>query len=698
MTRAAKLTGALGRFCGAASWGRRATGRRARPTVPVMERVEDRVCLSGAGLIPGMGVAYPSGGSMVYYVDNDMNVSTDITRSFGSASDVPVVGDFTGTTLTTIGSYRPSTGVWSLDLRNDGSAVNIRFGGPQWKPVTGDVDGNGTTDLGLFDPNNGVWLFCTDLSGRTTKSFVYGGSPGDIALMEDFNHDGIDDPVIFNNGQWLVDTNSDRLPDQIFHFGGFAKGAIPLAFDLYGNHDPGLAVVAPQSNGQLMWYINPNRDGRSIGQYQYGANGSRPFTGNFATAGSLFVNPATGKDVAGAGTFGAPFRTINAAVAASSPGSTIRLMSGAYVENVQVVGKSDLKFVGTGLVSSVSYPTRGDGFFVYNSNNISFDDMWFASAGPEGRGVVVLASSVNTGLIRTNLTKWIGLLAGSENGRPATVNARYSQFNGVQTGSGVYLDNGANGTFYGVSASENGLASDYRADGGGLIVGGTSTAKIDRSSFVHNRHSGVILNTTARVEMSNSYSARSILGFGAILFNSSTGIFIGNTFAENGVTFGAATGMNGIEFAYNFTGHGYVQGNQFLNNTASGIYIGSAPNQIQIIGNYFSGNWSGVTMFGDQPRQSYAKIVRNYFATPADSPEVTFGVAGIGSRIHAVIGGPNGDGNLFDGFRDYLSINRNHGGGDPYLELGYPDFSISGNTYRRKGVIIPPSRAITPIN
>lgn len=671
-------------------------GRRARSTRPALERFEDRIC--PAGLTPGLGVALPNNGTLTFFVDNTITGRTDITRNFGAATDVPIFGDFLGTTITNIGIYRPSTGGWALDTANNGSVGKVvQFGGPGWIPVTGDVDGDGTTDIGVYNPSNGVWGFTTDLSGRVSVAFVYGGSPGDVPLLADFNHDGIDDPVIYNNGQWLVDTNADRLPDQVYHMGG-GTGGTPLIFDLYGTHDPALAVVYPQADNQLRWAINPNRDGRSIGYYVYGARGTTPFSGYFPTANSLYVNPSTGRDGSGAGTFAAPFKTINAAVAAASPGTTIRLASGAYPENVGVVAKNNLKFVGTGIRSTILYPASNDAFFVYRSTNIAFDDLWVASTGKDGRGIVALASSVDTGLIRTNLTRWIGLLAGSENGTTATVNARYSLFDGVATGSGIYLDNGVNATLYGISASENGLAPDFRADGGGLIVGGTSYAKVDSSSFVHNRHSGVIVNTTARVEMTNSYSARSLIGFGAILFNSSTGVFIGNTFADNGVTFGAATGMNGIEFAYNFTGYGYVQGNQFLRNTASGIYIGSAPNQIQIIGNYFSGNWSGVTFFGDQPRNSYARIVGNLFETPADFAEVTFGVAGIGSRVNATIGGAGGDANIFDGFRDYLSINRNNAGGNPYQVLGYPNFTILTNIYRRRGVNIPPSQAVTPIN
>jgi parallel beta-helix repeat protein len=647
-----------------------------------------------SGLTPGIGVALPKNGTLTFFMDSAFSGRTDIYRSFGADTDIPVFGDFQGTTITNIGIYRPSTGGWALDTANNGSVgKTLQLGGPGWVPVTGDVNGDGKTDVGVYNPSNGVWAFSTDLSGKISVAFGYGGTPGDIPLMADFNHDGIDDPVIYNNGQWLVDTNADRIPDQIYRMGGGANG-IPLTLDLNGTHDPALVVVSPQADGQFRWAINPNRDGKSIGYYVYGARGTVPFGGYFPTAKSIYVNPATGSDAAGAGPYWAPFKTINAAVAAASPGSDIRLASGVYRENVSVASKSDLKFVGAGLRSTIIQPAANDAFFVYRSSNIAFDDLWVSSPGKDGRGIVALASSVDTGLIQTNLTSWVGLLAGSEGGTPARVNARYSHFDGVTIGTGIYLDNGVTADLYGITASENGLAKGFRADSGGLVVGGTSYAKVDKSSFVHNQNYGVTTNSTARLEMYNSYAARSIIGFGAILFNASTGVFIGNTFAENGVTFGPVAGMNGIEIAYNFVGYAHIQGNRFINNTANGLYIGSAPNEIQIIGNEFSGNWAGISFFGDQPRDSYARIVANHFTIPPDFPEVTFGVAGIGSRIHATIGGPGNQANVFDGYRDYLSIIGNNAGGDPYLVLGYPKFNILKNTYMRRGVAIPESRAI----
>ncbi|HEY2987818.1 MAG TPA: fibrinogen-binding protein, partial [Candidatus Binatia bacterium] len=68
----------------------------------------------------------------------------DACVSFGSADDLPVVGDWDGNGADKIGVYRPSTGEWFLDLNGnrtwDGCAVDLclgPFGEPGDLPVVG---------------------------------------------------------------------------------------------------------------------------------------------------------------------------------------------------------------------------------------------------------------------------------------------------------------------------------------------------------------------------------------------------------------------------------------------------------------------------------------------------------------------------------------------------------------------------------
>lgn len=667
-----------------------------RNVSPRLERMEERTCLSG--LTAALGVASPVNGQLNFAIDSYITGRADVTKTFGAASDIPVAGDFTGSGLTTVGVFRPSTGTWILDTKNNGTAgVTLQFGGPKWKPVVGDVNGDGRTDLGLYDPTTGVWGFTTDLSGRVSVAFKYGGTAGDVPLLFDFNHDGVDDPVIYNNGQWLVDTNSDRVPDQIYRFGGagLATGATPIVFDLYGTHDPALAVVFPQANGTLMWYINPSRDGKTYGKYQFGSNGSTPITGNFTTASTLFVNPAIGWDGAGAGTFASPYKTINAAVAAAAPGTTIRLAVGYYPENVNIVNKSNLKIVGAGLYSSIINPPSKDAFFVYQSSNIVFDKMWLLSPGTDGRGILALAASVETYLIRTDGTRWLGIEVVGQNGWVSTLTARYSRFDGIQTIAGVYLEDAANANLYGISASGIGFATDYTGYSSGLVVNKSSTAYVDQSTFYHNRDDGVMATGTSRLEMVNSYTGDHPEGFGAIILQGATAIFRNVTFANIGTNFGPTGGTNGIEFADDFTGYGYVENSRFYNCTANGIFVHSAPNQIQILNNVFSGNWAGVTLHADAAQPIYVRVAGNSFLTPANATYQTFGVTATGSRSHLVVGGPGANQNYFDGFANHQFIAMNDGTSSNQPWLGWPDVTVLENIYKRNGMTISPADAIT---
>src|SRR5262249_28102003 len=79
---------------------------------------------------------------------------------FGAPGDVLVVGDWTGTGLPSIGVFSPSTGMWKLDLNNNGMSDVCTidgclgpFGAPGDVPVVGDWTGTGTAKVGIFNPN-----------------------------------------------------------------------------------------------------------------------------------------------------------------------------------------------------------------------------------------------------------------------------------------------------------------------------------------------------------------------------------------------------------------------------------------------------------------------------------------------------------------------------------------------------------------
>jgi hypothetical protein len=81
-----------------------------------------------------------------------------------TAGQVPVIGDWTGTSTTKIGIFNPNTGMWKLDLNGNGDSDSCSvdkclgpFGLSGDLPVTGDWTGTGKAQIGIFDPSTGMW-------------------------------------------------------------------------------------------------------------------------------------------------------------------------------------------------------------------------------------------------------------------------------------------------------------------------------------------------------------------------------------------------------------------------------------------------------------------------------------------------------------------------------------------------------------
>jgi hypothetical protein len=71
--------------------------------------------------------------------------------------------------------YRPSIGMWYIQYSGGGTAA-VQWGTATDIPVPGDYDGNGTTDLAIWQPMSGLW-------------YIYGGGAiqfgmtGDVPLV-----------------------------------------------------------------------------------------------------------------------------------------------------------------------------------------------------------------------------------------------------------------------------------------------------------------------------------------------------------------------------------------------------------------------------------------------------------------------------------------------------------------------------------
>ncbi len=126
----------------------------------------------------------------------------DHVFQFGHKGDIPVVGDWTGSGVKTIGIFRDGT--WLLDRDGDGRIgpqdITAHFGQPGDIPVVGDWDNSGRDSIGVY--RNGTWILDTnhnfqeDPSDQTRQL----GGAGDTPVVGDWSGAGHAEIGVYHNG------------------------------------------------------------------------------------------------------------------------------------------------------------------------------------------------------------------------------------------------------------------------------------------------------------------------------------------------------------------------------------------------------------------------------------------------------------------------------------------------------------------
>ena len=140
------------------------------------------------------------------------------TAVFGQPDDIPVAGDWDGSGVIRIGVFRPSNGMWYLDLNNNGKwdgasgDAQYEFGEPGDVPVVGDWNGTGTSNIGIF--RRGAWFLDTNgdhVFDEGDRVFVY-GKAGDVPVVSNWSGVGKADQIgVFRDGFWFVDSDGDGV-------------------------------------------------------------------------------------------------------------------------------------------------------------------------------------------------------------------------------------------------------------------------------------------------------------------------------------------------------------------------------------------------------------------------------------------------------------------------------------------------------
>jgi len=178
----------------------------------------------------------------------------------------------------TTGVFRPSTG--ELFMKNTNSTgfadLVFNYGLPGDRPVVGDWNGNGITTLGIY--RNGVfYLRNSNTAGFADTVFSF-GQPGDLPIAGDWDGDGIETIGVYRNGTFLLrNSNSSGAPDYTFYLG--IPGDVPIAGDWTGQGYDTVGVFRP-SNGAL-YLKNTNTTGFADIVLNYGLPGDKPVTGDW---------------------------------------------------------------------------------------------------------------------------------------------------------------------------------------------------------------------------------------------------------------------------------------------------------------------------------------------------------------------------------------------------------------------------------
>ncbi len=240
---------------------------------------------------------------------------------FGSADAVPLTGDFNGDGRDEVAVFL--AGQWYVDLNGDGiwneDDLWARLGSAGDQPVAGDWDGDGKTDIGIFgaewpddpravasepglpdaqnayagDPKNlpperGRATLGERLLQRTIAApirsdvidhvFQY-GQEGDLALVGDWNGDGVSSIGVYRRGRFVLDTNGNgRIDgaDRMVHLGATGR---PIVGDFDGD---GRDEIGLYQDG--IWRIDSDHNGRLAANdrvIELGDSASLPVVGDF---------------------------------------------------------------------------------------------------------------------------------------------------------------------------------------------------------------------------------------------------------------------------------------------------------------------------------------------------------------------------------------------------------------------------------
>lgn len=174
---------------------------------------------------------YRQSNGFVYLRNSNVTGPGEIQFTLGIAGDIPLAGDFNGDGKDTISVYRPSQGrvfIANTLGANNGFFIadyDYYFGDPGDKPFVGDFNGDGIETVGLYRDTTGFVYFTDAVTpgavAPTNNQFFY-GDPSDRLVSGDWTGDGIYTMAIFRPSDqafYLRYSNTQGFADETFAFG-----------------------------------------------------------------------------------------------------------------------------------------------------------------------------------------------------------------------------------------------------------------------------------------------------------------------------------------------------------------------------------------------------------------------------------------------------------------------------------------------
>jgi hypothetical protein len=184
---------------------------------------------------PGL---YRRSDGFVYLRNSNTQGVADITFFFGNPGDIAIAGDFDGDGKDSVSIYRPSEERFYIinELGANGGGLgaadfSFRFGAPGDVPIVGDFNGDGVDTIGVHRPSNGQVYLKDSLSGGfADKQFIF-GNPGDKMVAGDWNGDGKDTIAVYRPSAgvlYVKNSNGNGVADGTFDV-GYVVGAVSIS-------------------------------------------------------------------------------------------------------------------------------------------------------------------------------------------------------------------------------------------------------------------------------------------------------------------------------------------------------------------------------------------------------------------------------------------------------------------------------------